>query len=109
MVACSTLKIQMKFLGYVSCEHKDSQLQNSTGNYILNITTNKNNDKHLRKLRDWTDSCPRLMVSVHFNSSNLKKYLYIAIDLTCRLYIAKYIAILKHAGHSKKCGKKIVI
>lgn len=43
------------------------------------------------------------MVFVYFSSSNLKKYLYIAIDLIRRLYITKFLtAILKHEGHWKK-------
>lgn len=33
------------------------------------------------------------MVSVHFISSNLKKYLYIAIHLTRMLYICKFLFV----------------
>lgn len=68
---------------------------------MLNITAKKNNDKHLR-VRHWTNSCPRLMVSVHFIGSNLKKYLYIAVHLTHMLYICKFLFVfLKNAGHSQ--------
>lgn len=49
------------------------------------------------------------MVSVHFSSSNLKKYLYIAIALIRRLYIAKLlIAILRHASHSKNVARNLL-
>lgn len=44
------------------------------------------------------------MVSVHFNSSNLKKYLYIAIDLIRRLYIAKLLSQLLNMQAIQMCG-----
>lgn len=48
VVACSSFKVEMQFLGYALLGQKDSVIEQHRQNK-LNITTNKNNDKHLKE------------------------------------------------------------